>query len=141
MNIYFAGSIRGADFEGKQAIYAAIIAKIKEKHMLLSEHAAVTGKSETLNDSQIHDRDINWINACDFVIAEVTAPSSGVGYEIAYAVWVLGLPVLCVHQQGVKVSAMLTGNPSIFIESHTTPDEAAVIVDCFLNSSTYWGDR
>ena len=33
-------------------------------------------------DKWIHDRDVGWLHEADVVVAEVTQPSLGVGYEI-----------------------------------------------------------
>ena len=46
----------------------------------------------------------------DLLVAEVSTPSHGVGYEIGYALD-LDKPVLCLYQKGVVVSKMITGNP------------------------------
>jgi hypothetical protein len=55
----------------------------------------------------------------------VSVPSHGVGYEIAYALGI-GKPVLCIHQQGRKVSKMITGNPdpSITIQGYSNLEQA-----------------
>ena len=46
------------------------------------------------------------------MVAEVTVPSIGVGYEVCRALG-LGMPVLCVHSAGANVSAMVLGNPNM----------------------------
>ncbi len=58
----------------------------------------------------IYNRDVNWIRESDLLIAEVSTPSHGVGYEIGYALD-LEKPVLCLFKNGVVVSKMITGNP------------------------------
>lgn len=131
--IYFAGSIRGATFEGKEACYWAIIDAIRERDILLSEHVAVTGISEVLSDSEIYLRDINWLANCHAVVAEVSAPSLGVGYEISVAV-IFNRPILCLHKQGVRVSAMITGNPLVTLRHYDTPGEAADHVRLFMHT-------
>ena len=54
------------------------------------------------------------LESCDIVIAEITAPSLGVGYEIAYAE-ALHKKIIALFNQtsGTKPSAMLNGNPNI----------------------------
>lgn len=42
----------------------------------------------------IYKRDVDWLLESDFVIAEVTQPSLGVGYELGFAE-AKGKPVLC----------------------------------------------
>merc|ERR1711915_1034079 len=58
----------------------------------------------------MHDTDVALLNVCDVVVAEVTHPSLGVGYEIGRAVE-LGKPVLCLYrpQPKKKLSSMLRG--------------------------------
>jgi hypothetical protein len=52
---------------------------------VLTEHfgdPALTDAGESLDDRFIHDRDIAWLRQADVLVAEVTTPSLGVGYEI-----------------------------------------------------------
>ena len=113
MNIYFACSITGGrEFESVyQKMVAALIA---DGHIIPTSHLA---QSEVMEDERIlapqdvYERDVNWINNCDVLIAEVSVPSHGVGYEIGYALQI-GKPVLCIHQKERRVSKMITGNPT-----------------------------
>lgn len=133
MNIYFAGSIRGAAFEGKAEVYQAILNAIQETDRVISEHAAVTGQAEALTDTEIFKRDMDWILDSALMIAEVSAPSLGVGYEIAFALhWTI--PVLCLHKRDVKISAMIAGNDELFVKAYDTPEEAAALVREFIRS-------
>jgi nucleoside 2-deoxyribosyltransferase len=111
MNIYFACSITGGrQFE---AIYQAITQALLENgHAVPTAHLAeanVINQEAIIEPRQIYTRDIHWIDACDALIAEVSTPSHGVGYEVAYALSI-GKPVLCCFQTGQKVSKMITGN-------------------------------
>ena len=111
MNIYFACSITGGrQFE---PVYQAIIAALSEDgHEVPTAHLADSGVKAieaVVNPRQVFERDVNWIESCDALVAEVSTPSHGVGYEIAFALS-LGKPVLCVYQEGQAVSKMLTGN-------------------------------
>ena len=87
MKIYFAGSIRGGRSDA--ALYHDIIGHIKEKDTVLTEqvgdmsHSVKEGSFR--DDGQIYYKDTAWLRECDMVIAECTAPSLGVGYELAYA--------------------------------------------------------
>ena len=76
-------------------------------------HIAETGVEEVdarEEPRDIYNRDVNWIQESDMLIAEVSTPSHGVGYEIGYALD-LNKPVLCMCQKGVVVSKMISGNP------------------------------
>ena len=127
MNIYFACSITGGrEFESAyQQIVAALTA---DGHVIPTSHLAqseVMENEQALTPQYVYERDVNWIKNCDVLIAEVSVPSHGVGYEIAYALGI-GKPVLCIHQQGRKVSKMITGNPdpAISVQSYSNLEEA-----------------
>jgi len=112
MNIYFACSITGGrDFESVyQALTEALLA---DGHQIPTAHLAdstVVEVETRVLPREVYDRDVRWIAAADVLIAEVSVPSHGVGYEIGYALGA-GKPVLCLSQQGRKVSKMITGNP------------------------------
>ena len=112
MRIYFAGSIRGGREDW--ALYREIINVLGEYGTVLTEHIGdselqITG--EDLPDREVHDRDLGWLRSCDYLVAEVTTPSLGVGYEIAKATeW--GKPVLCLFraEKGRRLSAMIAGS-------------------------------
>ena len=84
MKLYFAGAIRG----GRQdaSTYHAMIAHLQTHGEVLTEHvgskALSDGGEQDLTDKEIHARDISWLEECDAVVAEVTTPSLGVGYEL-----------------------------------------------------------
>ena len=89
MNIYFSGSIRGG--RENEAVYLEIVEYLQEKgYNVLSLHVArpyLLPKYGAASPQAIFTRDIKWIEECDAVVAEVSTPSLGVGYEICY-----GLP-------------------------------------------------
>jgi nucleoside 2-deoxyribosyltransferase len=67
------------------------------------------------------------------LIAEVSTPSHGVGYEVAFALG-LGKPVLCCYRDGAAVSKMITGNdsPGMVVRAYRAESEALKLVDEFL---------
>jgi hypothetical protein len=111
MRIYFAGSIRGG--RNDWSIYKEIISALSIYGTVLTEHIgnselSITG--EDLPDKVVHDRDLDWLKSCDLLVAEVTTPSLGVGYEIGKATeW--GMRVLCLYRPSVtpSLSAMIAG--------------------------------
>ena len=136
MNIYFACSITGGrEFE---PIYQAIVAALEAQgHVIPTSHLAsseVTGLEKVISPQDIYQRDVKWIDESDMVIAEVSTPSHGVGYEVAYALSI-GKPVACLFQQGRAVSKMLTGNTHVnfHIESYDS-EQKAVETACKLAS-------
>ena len=110
MNIYFAASIRG----GRDLLptYQAIVEHLRYAgHVVLSENVAFETMAEQgISDEEIYRQDTAWLDACDAVVAEVTTPSLGVGYEIGYALHQAHKPLLCLCQEGTYLSAMLRGN-------------------------------
>ncbi|MCK6540269.1 MAG: nucleoside 2-deoxyribosyltransferase [Anaerolineales bacterium] len=135
MNIYFACSITGGrEFE---SVYQAIVrALADEDHETPTAHLAESGVGESeavIPPNEVYERDTEWIRACDALIAEVSVPSHGVGYEIGFALG-LGKPVLALYQQGRKVSKMISGNPdpNLSLKSYQAPGDAIRIMRVFL---------
>ena len=85
--IYFAGSIRAGRENAE--LYAEIIANLNKANIVLTEHLGdktISAFGENnLTDEQIYERDISWLKECDVVVADVSTPSIGVGYELAFA--------------------------------------------------------
>jgi nucleoside 2-deoxyribosyltransferase len=136
MNIYFACSLTGGrEFE---SVYQAIVHALVEKgHQVPTAHLAESGIMEVeaaLNPRAVYSRDVTWIRDCDLLIAEISVPSHGVGYEIGFALGV-GKPVLALHQNGRKVSKMISGNPdeNLTVKPYSTPSEAILILSKFLS--------
>lgn len=135
MKIYFAGSIRGGRDDA--ALYRQIISLLIEYGEVLTEHVGSAGLTrageEGWSDGEIYERDMAWLGEADAVVAEVTVPSHGVGYEIARAE-ALGKPVLCLYRQdpGRRLSAMLAGNPALHCETYQSIGDLKPILRRFL---------
>jgi len=136
MKIYFACSLTGGrEFE---SVYQAIVHALVEKdHQVLTAHLAESDVMEVeaaLSPRAVYSRDVAWIRECDLLIAEVSMPSHGVGYEIGFALGI-GKPVLALHQNGRKVSKMISGNPdeNLTVKSYTTPSDAIHLSSQFLS--------
>ena len=114
--IYFCGSIRG----GRElaTIYNDLVKFLHRYGEVLTEHVAdksvVSSETGMFTDNEIYERDRKWLEESDFVVAEVTIPSLGVGFEIGYAVK-LKKPVLCLYYKEAhhNLSAMISGCPDI----------------------------
>lgn len=137
MNIYFACSLTGGRTD--QSTYALIVDHLVQVgHNVPTAHLAspdVMDLERIVNANEVYTRDIAWIQSADVVVAEVSTPSHGVGYEIAYALQ-LGRDVLCCYKKGVPVSKMIIGNasPHLTLRAYTNPAEAIRIVDEYLHS-------
>jgi len=111
MNIYFACSITGGrdDQIAYQAIVDALQADGHEIPTALLATPEVMFLEGIVDPIEVYQRDVAWIEGCDMLIAEVSTPSHGVGYEIGYALG-LAKPVICLFRKGAKVSKMILGN-------------------------------
>jgi nucleoside 2-deoxyribosyltransferase len=136
MKIYFAGSIRAGRIDAP--VYQSMIEYLSAFGEVLTEHVGNTSLSEKgddgPNDRYIHDRDMAWLKACDCLVAEVSLPSLGVGYEVGCAV-ALNKPVLCLYKSECErpLSAMIAGSPGIHTARYSCIDEAERILADFLN--------
>ena len=134
MKIYFAGSICGGRNDAR--LYERIIDYIKSYGEVLTEHIgyqSLTEKGDDEESSYIYRRDIEWLSSSEILIAEVSTPSLGVGYEVAKAVQ-LKKPVLCLYrpQKGKRLSAMIAGCPDILNAEYTSLEEAKKVIDKFI---------
>ena len=122
--IYFSGSITGG--RGDVALYRKIVQALEsEGHRVLagavaSEDVGTTG--EPIAAREIFERDLRWLDESDLVVAEVSAPSHGVGYEIGYARYRRAIPVICLTRK--RCSAMLAGDPGIDLIQYAELEEA-----------------
>jgi len=136
MKIYFAGAIRG----GRQdaALYHEIVRLLSEYGEVLTEHVADSALGvlgQDIGDQKIHDRDLEWLRISDYLVAEVTTPSLGVGYEIGKATeW--GKPVLCLYRPaaGRSLSAMIAGSDDVTLKEYQSANEVNQIFEHYFRS-------
>lgn len=135
MKIYFACSISGGrkDEIAYQYMVQVLIGMGID---VPTAHIAETGIEEVdaLEEPRdIYNRDVNWIQESDLLIAEVSTPSLGVGYEIGYALD-LDKPVLCLYQKDIVVSKMITGNshPLLTVMEYQDMAHAEEILQTYL---------
>ena len=136
MNIYFACSITGGrDFESVYQVITRALAE--DSHEVPTAHLAesgVTALEAVIDPFEVYSRDVAWIRASEALIAEVSAPSHGVGYEIGFALG-LGKPVLALYEEGRKVSKMISGNPdpNLSVKAYKSADHAVTLIRAFLS--------
>lgn len=124
MKIYFAGAIRG----GREKVYdyAKMVEQFeKNGQEVLTKHVAdpnLSSKGENISLKEIYERDIKWLKECDIVFADITVPSLGVGYELAYAES-LKKPVYAIYEKNVNVSGFVRGNGYIDFLPYSNIDE------------------
>jgi nucleoside 2-deoxyribosyltransferase len=139
MKIYFAGAIRGGRSDA--ALYHEMIRYLQSFGTVLTEHVGDKGLTEKGDDGPddpaIHDRDMAWLRDCDVMVAEVTQPSLGVGYELGWAC-ALYKPILCLYRPhtGRRLSAMIAGSQAIATAAYSDMGQARGIILQFLANLT-----
>lgn len=135
MKIYFACSITGGrEFE---SVYQELVAAlVQDGHQIPTAHLVESGVGAVeagIDPQAVYTRDVDWIRTSDVLIAEVSIPSHGVGYEIGFALGI-GKPVLAVYQAGRKVSKMISGNPdeNLQVKVYQNSADATRVIRDFL---------
>ena len=136
MQIYFSGSIAG----GRSYLdtYIDIVRYIEDRGFTVpTQHIIdpfVLEKEREYTPGEIYERDLSWLRGSAALIAEVTTPSLGVGYEIACALN-LSKPVLCLYKNGLFLSRMILGNssPHIIVKGYNTATEWKTTIDRFIS--------
>jgi len=135
MNIYFSCSITGG--RSDQVIYQQIVdflvagghqvptAHLSKADVMLDEHV--------IPPADVYERDTRWVSECELLIAEVSTPSHGVGYEIALAL-LQSKPVFCCYRQGRAVSKMILGNshPSLTLKAYSGEDDLLAALQAYI---------
>ena len=134
MKIYFACSIRG----GRQnaGAYKHLADYIAERATLLTEEFTdqnLTADGTNAPSSVIHKNDLDLVAKADVIIAEVSVPSLGVGYEIAKAEE-LGKPILAFYdtRSEYKLSAMIEGSENVVLCKYSNLGLALANIDVFI---------
>lgn len=115
LKVYFCGSIRAG--RGDVEIYGRIVEMLGKYGTVLTPfvadpnltvHSAEEGKAKT--DKEIYDRDMSLLEECHAIVAEVTQPSLGVGFELGRGV-AMNKKILCLYrpQPEKRLSAMVRG--------------------------------
>ena len=137
MNVYFACSITGGRQD--ELVYQKLVAALQAHgHVVptaLLASPEVMPLESVVAAEDVYARDVGWISECDFLLAEVSTPSHGVGYEIGYALS-LGKRVLCLYREGRKVSKMILGNPhsKLSVHSYVNGDQAVQLLTEYLKN-------
>lgn len=117
--------------------YEQLIAMLQNFGKVLTEHIGdknvIMSESTSYTDEYIYERDMSWLKESDFVVAEVSTPSLGVGYEIGYAVHVKK-PVLCLYKEGAEhqLSAMISGCAELHVICYKEIEELKDPIEEFI---------
>ena len=125
--IYFSGSISG----GREDLptYQRLVRLLEAAghHVLAGAVAAehIGAGGESLSERDIFLRDLGWIDDAagddGILLAEVSRPSLGVGYEIAYARYQHRMRVICLYRPAYTAlcTAMISGDEAIELIRYT----------------------
>ncbi len=134
--IYFAASIRGGR-EDKE-LYLQIIGILSEYGIVLTGHIgdqtlSVWGE-DGLSDLSIYERDMAWLAQAYVMVAEITTPSLGLGYEIGKME--NKKPIICLFrkQNGRRISPMISGNQNILIKEYKELSDIKEILEKFFGA-------
>lgn len=138
---YFAGAIRG---DTSFVLYfRRIIDTINEYGEALTERSDLYNpldkdfdqKHKRNVEKKIFRRDImHWLRKSSAVIAEISGPSIGVGYEIRYAIRDKRIPVLCLCHVSRKPSLIVKQDRSVYVffQEYSDENDLEKYVRCFL---------
>ncbi len=117
MKIYFSASVTGG--RDDEDIYSKIVDLLLTYGDVLDKHIGyktVFNNETQLTPKDIFDRCIKWMEACEICFAEVSNPSMGVGFELAY-LDNLNKPVFCFYRNNSpkKISPIIEGNKNFKI--------------------------
>jgi nucleoside 2-deoxyribosyltransferase len=86
MQIYLACTVRGD--RGAVRELRTLVASLETAgHTVLTKHLLednVETAESTLTERAVYERDIDWLEACDILIADASGSSFGVGFEVGY---------------------------------------------------------
>lgn len=135
--IFLSGSIRGGRqlLETYQLMYHILGetgAEVLCWHVADPELEKVEMK---MTEEEIYSRDMSLLVKSDALIAEVSVPSTGVGFEICRAL-VKGIPVLCLYRPDAIVSSMVLGNSDPLMDVRVYPSENSLkqIINDFIRT-------
>ncbi len=132
MKVYLATSIMGASRDLELA--RDIVDYIKSLgHEVLTEDVIKKYWNKDIPPEEVFKRDIGLLNSSDALIADVTHPSLGVGYEICMAVE-RRKPTMAFAWEGVRVSKLIEGNPNLKFTRISSLEELKAEISSFLEN-------
>ncbi len=131
MKVFFTASLTGKKHYLDN--YKKIVDLLKKEgaevisdHIFLKERSEV--ERESLEERQEYQKKFRqWINESDLVLAEISYPSTGVGYQITYALE-KGKPVIALHVESKVPIALEGGSPNKLLVSPYSLDELDEII-------------
>ncbi len=124
MKIYLACTVRG-DRASVAALREACARLQQHGHDVLTAHLLsdnVETIESALTEREVYERDIEWLTACDALVADASGSTFGVGFEVGYVL--ARAPRTRQHvyllydvSRANRISRLITGNSDL----HCTP--------------------
>jgi len=138
MTIYLACTVRGD--RGGVAAGRAICKRLQHHgHRVLTTHLLadeVETAEAQITEAQVFARDLEWLSACDVLVAEASGSSYGVGFEVGYVLGrasVSGQRVVLLYNRERRqaVSRLIVGNtdPACTTFEYTSIGELETFID------------
>jgi 2'-deoxynucleoside 5'-phosphate N-hydrolase len=117
MTIYLACTVRGD--RGGVLAGRAICERLQQHgHEVLTTHLLadnVDASESQITEPEIFRRDLEWLTACDLLVAEASGSSYGVGFEVGYVLGraaTTGQRVILLYDTARRdqISRLITGN-------------------------------
>jgi NAD(P)-dependent dehydrogenase (short-subunit alcohol dehydrogenase family) len=120
MTIYLACTVRG-DRGGVLAGRAICERLQRHGHRVLTTHLLddnVETAESRITETEVFRRDLEWLAACDLLVAEASGSSYGVGFEVGYVLGraaTSGQRVILLYDTARRdqVSRLITGNDAV----------------------------
>ncbi len=144
LRIYLACTVRG-DRGGVDAGRAICERLTAHGHVVLTTHLLaedVDSAESVLTEDQVFRRDLEWLTACDVLVAEASGSSYGVGFEVGYVLGrgaTSGQRVVLVYDAARRdaISRLITGNCDAACTTfgYASLDELRTFVDRMFTTS------
>ena len=135
MKIYFGFTVAGdrSSIEAARRVVEWLEAR---GHEVLTRHLVeddARAHDRLLGSRQVFERDMQWLEAADIFIAEVSGSSFGLGFETGYVLGSSGRKAFLFYRQEVadRISLLITGNthPNCTVASYRTVEDVEAILD------------
>jgi len=140
-HFYFSGAIRGDTsfvhyFRRIIEIineYGEALTERSDRYYPLDKNFAQRYQSNI--EKKIFRRDITeWLGRSSALVAEISGPSTGVGYEIHYAIRDRRIPVLCLYHVSSRPTLVVKQDPSkyVLLQKYSDENDLEKYLRCFL---------
>lgn len=129
-HIYFAAAVWANDYKTDE--YKNILAELNKYGELTN-----TENYENpwdLNAEEVFGRMEEQLAKSNVIIAEVSTPSHGVGWEIAYGQFERKIPVLCLYKADKNPSQVLEWNVDLDVFPYETMDDVKKILKTYFTN-------